>query len=252
MTNPVFRGILLALALVSMLQVTVLAVEEDVDSQGEVTFTVGVDKIERKLAKTIPEAQTDVMEYPNDPGRHFELAALYSRTNYLEEALKEVKTARNLILEQDDPKYLRETIQAFEKLTKAKPGNSLGWYRLAMAYYLKAYALDNPKYAGKLRENGTDTAASYYAKAQKTFNKVLTLNPHDIYARNYLGYMLYKNQNKVPEGIKLWKESLAIESKNNMGAYFLLANAYKNNGDFVNSLIYGAKALEIRSRIGSP
>ena len=223
-----------------------------IDDKGQVTFVQGVDKVERKLSQTIPEAQTDVMEYPNDPGRHFELAALYSRTNYLEEALKEVKTAKNLILEQDDPKYINQTIQDFEKLTKEKPGNSLAWYRLALAYYLKGYALDKPKYAGKLKMTANDTPINYYNKAQKTFNKVLILNPHDIYARNYLGYLLYKNENKVLDGIKLWKESVAIEPNNNMGAYFLLADAYKKNGDFMNSLFYGAKALEIRSRIGSP
>jgi tetratricopeptide (TPR) repeat protein len=211
----------------------------------------GTDVSAEGQTKGLGEAMAKVREFPNDPKAHFELAMLYSRSNYLMDALKEVKTARNLLIEQDDPAFITQTIANYEKQAKKNPKLLLSWYRLGLAYYLQGYALEKTKYGAKLQAAATQPPAFYYGKAKSNLQKALSINPRDTYTKNYLGYITFENDKNAPAAIQMWKESVSIEPKNNMAAYFLLANAYKKSGDFANSLIYGAKALEIQSRLGA-
>lgn len=222
--------------------------QEDIGLKEGVEFNQGIDQPHLDLITTIDAAKALVASYPNDPKSHFELAAVYSRTNYLEEALKEVKRARDLIIEQNDPGFVLQTIKTYEQYLKKAPNDQLILYRLGLINYLNGYALQKPKYAAIMKN--AKAPSYYFGRAKTSFNKVLALDPNDQHTKNYLGYLYFENENNPAQAIKLWKESLKIESRDNMAAYFLLANAYKKSGDVLNSLLYGAKALEIKSRIG--
>ena len=214
-------------------------------------YRAGVDDTSaNSLSKGLGDAMDKAREFPNDPKAHFELAVLYSRSNYLLDALKEVKTARNLLVTQDDATFLQQTVQNYEKQAKKNPKSLMAWYRLGLAYYLEGYAIEKTKFGPKLKAFAPEPPAAYYNKSKNALQKALGINARDVYTKNYLGYIVFENDKNVPQAIKMWKESLAVDSNNNMAAYFLLANAYKKSGDFVNSLVYGAKALEIQSRLG--
>ncbi len=177
------------------------------------------------------------------------MAAAYSRSPYLEKAFNHIKKVKNMLKAKKDFEFIDRTIADYEDLLAGDPENPVILYRLAMGYYLKAYTVE--KYPHHYKDAASlGDPKPFYEKAQKTMEKVIELNPKDIWARDYLGYLVSENGKDLTKGIPIWEESLKIDSENNPGAYLLLSQAYLKKGDLQNAVLYGAKGLEIKQRMG--
>lgn len=212
------------------------------------TFSLTAETEALQLTDDIETAKAQLKKHPNDPEAHFLMAAAYSRSPYLEQAFKHIKTVKRLLKETKDFEFIDRTVVEYETLLKSNPSNSVVLYRLAMGYYFKGYSIE--KYPHHFKYGPTGTAAEYYKKAHDTINRVIQLNPKDTWARNYLGYLVSENGKDLTKAIAIWEESLAVDSKTNPGAYLLLSQAYLQRGDLQNALIYGAKGLEIKQAMG--
>jgi len=195
------------------------------------------------LTDDVDTAQAQVDKYPEDPEAYFLLAVAYSRTPYFEKAFQAAKKAKKLI-KQSPEGYAKfdGKIGEYEKMRDANPDDTRVLYRLGFAYFMKGYALEK-----NYIKDSPDTPAKFYTLAEQHMRKVIALDPKDIWARNYLGYLLVdadENAN-LDKAIALWEESLAMNAEN-PGANFMLGQAYLKKGDLRKALQYGAKGLAAR------
>ena len=79
--------------------------------------------------------------YPDSPEAHFIYAVSLTRTSHVEDALKEVRTARRLAMLKGGYAYFDKMIQTYEELLANVPDDNRIRYGLAWAYYMKAYVL---------------------------------------------------------------------------------------------------------------
>lgn len=217
-------------------------------TQPKAAFSLNADAEALQLTDDIDVAKAQVKKHPTDPEAHFLLAAAYSRSPYLEQAFKHIKKVKSLLKKEQDFEFIDRTIRDYEGLAQNSPNNTVILYRLAMGYYFKGYSLE--KYPHHYANTPVGTANEYYQKSRTTMNRVITLNPQDTWARNYLGYLVSENGQDLSKAINIWEDSLKIDREHNPGAYLLLSQAYLQRGDVQNALIYGAKGLEIKQRMG--
>lgn len=211
-------------------------------------MTLTAKKEALKLTDDIPTAKAQVAAHPDDPEAHFLLAVAYSRSPYLEQAFKEVKTVKNMLKVNKDFEFIDRTLVQYEDLYRNHPQDTVVMFRLAMGYYLKAYSLE--KYPHHYANAPVGTAPEFYEKAKTVLNQIITLNPNDIWSRNYLGVIVSENGKELPKAISIWEESLNIDTQHNPGAYLLLSQAYLKQGDLQKALTYGAKGLEVKQAMG--
>jgi tetratricopeptide (TPR) repeat protein len=212
------------------------------------TFTMEADTEALQLTDDINTAKAQLEKHPDDPEAHFLMAAAYSRSPYLEEAFKEIKKTKNLLKEKKDFEFIDRTIHDYEGLLQSAPHNEVILYRLSMAYYFKAYSLE--KYPQHYKNMPTGNASDFYQKARDAMSQVLALNPKDYWAKNYMGFLVSDNGKDLTKAIPIWKESLQIDKDHNPAAYLLLGQAYLQQGDVTNAMIYGAKGIAVQQAMG--
>lgn len=201
-----------------------------------------------KLTDDLKVAKAQLKANPEDPEANFLAAAAYSRTPQLDKAFKYMRKVKALLKANQDFEFIDRTIADYESLLSMAPNNPVVLYRLAMGYYFKGYSIEKYPHHFKLGPTGTPTA--YYQKAEGAMRKVIDKNPYDIWARNYLGYLMTDNGRDLTRGIPVWQESLQVNDKENAGAYLLLSQAYLKAGDLVKALEYGARGLEQQQATG--
>lgn len=92
-----------------------------------------------KATYDVDLARKQVAAYPDSPDAHFILAVALTRTNFVEQALKEIQQARKLAEVHGGPAYFDKTIKSYEQVLKNYPEENEVRYGLAWAYYMKAY-----------------------------------------------------------------------------------------------------------------
>jgi tetratricopeptide (TPR) repeat protein len=217
-------------------------------SKAPLKLTMAAKKEVLKVTDDLALAEKQVAEHPEDPEAHFLLGAAYSRSPYLDRAFQHIKTTKELLKANKNFEFIDRTLAQYETMLSNEPNNSILMYRMAMMYYLKAYSLE--KYPHHYKNGPTGVSSDFYDKAKTTIQHVIALSPNDIYARNYYGVMVSENGKDLPRALEIWKESLAIDSHENAGAYLLLSRAYMQKGDIMKSLSYGARGLEIQQKYG--
>lgn len=218
------------------------------DGTSKASFKLGTETEALKLTDDIALAKAQLRKHPNNPEAHFLMAAAYSRSPHLDKAFKHIRKVKQMLKEKKDFEFIDRTIAEYEDLQATNPDNPVLLYRLAMGYYFKGYSLE--RYPQHYKNTPTGDAKAYYQKAENAMRRVIELNPQDIWARNYLGYLVTENGRDLARAIKIWEESLAINRDQNAGAYLLLSQAYLQKGDLQNALIYGAKGLEVKHAMG--
>lgn len=185
-------------------------------------------------------AQQQAMAYPDNPEAQFLLAVAYSRTSYLEKALKTVQKTKKIIKNSPEGyKTVDHLIDHYEDILTYRPNDPLVHYRLAFGYYLKGYGIEK-----NYIKDSPEPADTFYNKAEATMRRTIELSPGDIWARNYLGFLMLerKPEENLTPAIQEWEASVNVES-NNPGAFFLLAEAYLKQGNLRKALQYANQAL---------
>lgn len=86
-------------------------------------------------------AKEQVDAYADSPEAHFIYAVALTRTSRVEDALREVRTARRLAMAKGGYSYFDSMIKSYEELLANVPDDNRIRYGLAWAYYMKAYLL---------------------------------------------------------------------------------------------------------------
>lgn len=201
-----------------------------------------------KMSDDLDTAQAQVASHPDDPEAHFLAAAAYSRSPYLEKAFKHIKKVKEILKTKQDFEFIDRTLTQYEQLRDKSPNDPVILYRMALAYYLKAYSVE--KYPHHYKNGPVGSPQDYYEKARATMSRVVELNPQDTWARNYMGYFVSENGQNWEKAIPIWKESLAINEDHNPGAYLMLGQAYLKLGDLGNGLLYHAKGIQVMQVMG--
>ena len=195
------------------------------------------------LTDDVATAEAQAQSYPNNPEAHYLLAIAYSRTPYLEKAYQAFRKAKKL-MKKSEAGYagINDKIAEYEAMLAYRPEDPLVLYRLAFGYYTKGYGIEHDYI-----QNTPETPQSYYEKAETTLRRLIAVDPQDVWARNYLGFLLVDIDEKkhLDEAIRLWEESLAVK-KDNPGAYMLLGEAYMRKGNLRKAVEYGAQGLHSR------
>jgi tetratricopeptide (TPR) repeat protein len=104
-------------------------------------FSIGAANEQIKVTNDAKLAREQVSNSPDSPEAHFVLAVALTRTSQVEEALKEIRTARKLSQQKGGAVYFDQMIGEYEDMLKSYPEDNQIRYHLAWAYYMKAYVL---------------------------------------------------------------------------------------------------------------
>jgi tetratricopeptide (TPR) repeat protein len=87
----------------------------------------------------LSRAAAQAQQYPTSPEAAFIHAVALTRTSQVDQALKEVKKARNLAQATGDPDYFNRAVGQYELTLEDEPSNNCIRYSLAWGYYMQAY-----------------------------------------------------------------------------------------------------------------
>lgn len=183
------------------------------------------------LADTSPDEiaylQQQVAATPQDPDAHFNLAMGYARTPELEKAWSELQQVKKL-----DPGYADTLISQLEPLAKANPDNIEVLFRLAFADYFKGYQENN---------------ATYKQKAVQQFKAILAVDPHYVWALDYLSYLTY-DSGDLDQALDLARQATATDPDNAVAHFLLGEGLFKDKQPFAAALQM-AQAMELRGSV---
>ncbi|MDZ4836165.1 MAG: hypothetical protein SGJ27_20495 [Candidatus Melainabacteria bacterium] len=104
-------------------------------------FSIGTANETIRVTNDSKVARAQVDKSPDSPEAHFVYAVSLTRTSQVEEALKEIRTARKLSSLKGGAVYFDQMIGEYEEMLKNYPEDNQIRYHLAWAYYMKAYVL---------------------------------------------------------------------------------------------------------------
>ncbi len=204
----------------------------------------GVSQNTYALTDDIEAAEAQVKETPEDPEAYFLLAVAYSRTPYVERALEALEKSKRIARKHPEGfAVFDRKIAEYEAMRAKNPNDPLLLYRLGFGYYMRGYAV-----AHRYIKTSPQPPEAYFDQSEQAFRHLLTIDPTDCMAMNYLGFLLAERN---PEGnfdnaVALWEQSLKI-SEENPGAYMLLGQAAMKKGNLRQAVAYSAKALKARN-----
>jgi tetratricopeptide (TPR) repeat protein len=132
------------------------------DGTGKVIYKPGIPITVNTAAEDLqPTDDVDVATkqfyaYPDNPEAAFLLAVALTRTSRVEDALQQVRKAKNLANKQGGPAYFDKMISSYEHMLEYCPDDNRIRYTLAWAYYMKAYMLSKTAQAAA-KAQGADT-----------------------------------------------------------------------------------------------
>jgi len=103
--------------------------------------SVGMKSEDICVTDDVNLASEQAAAFPDSPDASFILAVALTRTSMVEQALAEVRRARNLAAKEGGPAYFDKMIAVYEDMLKDYPNDNRLRYGLAWAYYMKAYVL---------------------------------------------------------------------------------------------------------------
>lgn len=101
------------------------------------TGTAGTDALNPTCDLSLAAQQA--AQYPSSPEAAFIYAVALTKSSQVEQALKQVRTARNLARATGDANYFNRAVTQYEQSLAAEPDNECIRYGLSWAYYMQAY-----------------------------------------------------------------------------------------------------------------
>ena len=213
-------------------------------------------------------ARAQVAKYPENPEARFNLAIALSKTSLVEEAIKELRKTKILIRKEENKGTIEKKINEYKEIIKQNPEANNIRYRLAFAYYLKAYLIAKEiektkkteqkekkdiseinvfssqliKYSDKnpeIKEN-LNTSISY-------FKEFLQYNPTDIWGKVYYAFILAEQFNEITKAKGLWQEALN-NSPNNPAPHFFLGELHIKEGNLKEGIKEISQAILLRAQ----
>ncbi len=246
--RSIFPGLLGLVFMTGMLMMPIRAEEpapgEDTTVFSGAPITADLSNESLTLTDDLEIAKAQAEAYPDSFEAQFLLAIAYSRTPYIEKGFYAFKRAKKL-MKKSPERYanLDEKIAEYEDMLTYRVDDPLVLYRLAFIYYTKGYGIEK-----NYIRNSPESPEFWYAKAEETLSRLIDVDPEDIWARNYLGFLMVDTggEKRLDEAMTLWEESLAVDDSNNPGAYMLLGQAWLKKGNLRRAVEHAARGLEMR------
>jgi tetratricopeptide (TPR) repeat protein len=187
-------------------------------------------------------AEAQVKAYPESPEAQLLLSIAYSRSpQHFEKAIRGLQRTKRLIKRSPEGYgTIEKLLTNYEEMLTYRPDDPKILYRLAFGYYLKGYLIEN-----RYLQTPSESPEPLYDQAEVTMRRVFELEPTDIWARNYLGYLLVerKGEENLDQAIGLWEDSLKV-SADNPGASLMLGEAYLKKGNLKKAMKYATKGFQ--------
>lgn len=201
-------------------------------------------------------AKTQVSNFVDNPEAHFILGVALTRNNDIENAFKEMHTARKLAANQGGLGYFDKVINEYENMLIINPQNNSVRYSLAWAFYMKAYILKKAGKESKLLTSNQDKWEKslahesqdpeyYYKKCQEKLQDIINLDPRDTCSKIYNTYLEANITGNFNQAIKSWNE-ISNAYPDNPAPYFFLGEVYLKQGNVKLSLQNISKAIALR------
>ena len=239
-------------------------------SQAQEPIQIGTETEDIILTNDINISKAQVLKYPDNPEAHFNLAIALSRTSLVEEAIKELRKTKLLIRKVENSGLIEKKIEEYKEILQENQDQEYTnkvHYRLAFAYYLKAYLISkNIEKANKKKEKGKANSQGLnilksnsliinnhnteieesLGKSLEQFKTLLSINPNDIWTKIYYGFVLAEQYNNYPKAKELWESALRQEP-NNPAPHFFLGELKIKEGNLKDGILEISQAILLRS-----
>ncbi|MEJ7607210.1 MAG: tetratricopeptide repeat protein [Bryobacteraceae bacterium] len=201
----------------------------------------------KDLTKALEEANAAAKKYPDDKVLRAVRASLLAETGKADEAAAEI---RKMLDGKNDRETYITLAQVYEK--------AKNYTEMANAID----AADKLSTSNEEKESISFMRGAMYEKlnkhdlAEAEFRKVLSLNPKNVSALNYLGYMLADRGVRLPEALDLIKQAVAQEPTNgayldSLGwVYFRLGDLEKAEENLRRAIQYFSKDPTVHDHLG--
>ena len=230
---------------------------------------VGTETEDIFLTDDLNIAKAQVLKYPDNPEARFNLAIAFSRTSFVEEAIKELRKTKILIRKPENKGIIDKKISEYKEMLNNNANETHAntiRYRLAFSHYLKAYLIskDIQKIQEKKKKKSESksldllNAKSFslndanpeiknnLEESIHYFKEQLKTNPDDIWTKIYYGFILAEQYNDFKSAKSLWREA-AKESPNNPAPHFFLGELKIKEGNLKDGILEISQALLLRS-----
>ena len=240
---------------------------------------VGTETEDIILTNDLNLAKAQVEKYPENPEAHFNLAIALSRTSLVEEAIKELRKTKLLIRKNKNADVIDKKITEYKQILSENQNEEYSHnvrYRLAFSYYLKAYLISKQiEKQKKLKEPDIKNhqkkskdfdptklnllnSDSFLLNEQnkeiknsleesiRVFNELLKLNPNDIWAKVYYGFIMAEQYNDLTKAKELWENALR-QDPNNPAPHFFLGELKIKEGNLKEGIVEISQAILLRS-----
>lgn len=202
------------------------------------------------ITNDIAVAEAQANAYPEDPEAQFLLAIAYSRSPYLEQAVKTIQKTKKMVKRHPEGYAVLDRLMGeYQDMLSYRSQDPLIYYRLAFGYYLKGYGIEK----GYIKKPES-SATSYYDKAEAAMKRVISLDPGDIWARNYLGFLMVERQpqQNLDSAIRIWEDSIQVNPTNPV-ALLMLGEASLKKGNLKQAVQYANRGLAVKAEMtGTP
>ena len=237
----------------------------------EEPLQIGTETEDIILTDDLNIAKSQVSKYPDNPEARFNLAIALSRTSLVEEAIKELRKTKSLIRKSENSGVIEKKIEEYKQILKENQDEEYSnkvRYRLAFSYYLKAYLISkeiekqnkekkeksNTSSQGMnllnskslLINNQNDDIKLNLEESLKQFNTLLKIEPDDLWAKIYYGFILAEQYNDYSKAKGLWENALR-QDPNNPAPHFFLGELKIKEGNLKEGIMEISQALLLRS-----
>ena len=216
------------------------------------------------LTDDLNVARAQVGKYPENPEAHFNLAIALTRTSLIEEAIKELRRTKLLLRKDENKDLVDKKIKEYKEIISAASDPVLVnnvRYRLAFCHYLNAYLLSKKL---KKKEEDKSSKKNLLEEQQLTltnkdpaikenldssvnnFKELLSINPNDVWAKIYYGFILAEQFDETNKATELWIEASKTDP-NNPAPHFFLGELHIKDGNLKDGLKEISQAILLRS-----
>jgi len=159
-------------------------------------------------------AQEQVQQNPESIDAAFVLFTALTRTDRVEEALRELRFIKRLADRENRPSAFDEIVASYEKAVACNSNLIEPRYALACAYYIRANVLyrhakraapATMTIADSIKQKATPEVQRAYEIAMKAFDEVLQRNPDDIWSAVYSAHIRAEYTGNLDEAEATWK-----------------------------------------------
>ncbi len=214
-------------------------------SKAPVPFVLETTSDALTITDDLRTLEEQAAAYPDNIEAQFLLAVAYSRTPHLEKALHTLQRTKKLIKRHPEKYAVIDGLMSdYEAMARYREADAMVYYRLGFGYYLKGYAIQKGYIVGE-KDKPPLVSKPWYDKAEWAMRQTMSVNPKDIWAKNYLGYFLVEQapEQNLDQATRLWEDSVQTDPVNPV-AWVMLSQVAMKQGNLKKALACVNKGIQ--------